>query len=255
MTFGIDNFETFLLILVRITGFLFTAPFFSLRNVPVRVKSGIALFMTIILFYSVSYPMPEYIGVLGYTILVVKEALVGAIMGFFSNIAYQIIAFAGEIIDTEIGFSMVNEIDPTTNIQTTITANFYGYLITLMMLITNLHNYFIQAIVDSFQVIGLGKMNLNPATYKLMGKFLTDYFMIGFRIVLPVYAAILVVNTILAIIAKIAPQMNMFVVGMQLKIFVGLIVLMLIIQLVPAVADNIFTEMFDLLKDSIKLLH
>lgn len=255
MTFTIDNFEAFLLILVRITGFIYTAPFFSIKNVPNHVKIGLSVFMTAILFYTVNYTAPEYNTVIEFAVFIVKEALAGAIMGFFANIAYQIITFAGQIIDMDIGFSMVNEIDPTTEIQTTITANFYGYAILLMMMITNLDHYFIKSIIASFQVIGLGKVNINPGTYQLMIQFIIDYFIIGFRIVLPVFASILVVNTILAILAKIAPQMNMFVIGMQIKIFVGLLVLLLIVEMIPSVADFIFREMKTMLEASIELLH
>lgn len=255
MTFSIENFEVFLLILVRITGFFVTAPFFSLRNVPFRVKSGLAIFMTAILFYTVSFTSPEYVGVIGFTILIVQEALAGVIMGFFANVAYYILAFAGEMIDMEIGFSMVSQMDPTSNIQITITANLYGYLVLLLMMLTNLHQYFLKAIIESFQIIGLGEVSINPAFYRLMARFITDYLIIGFRIVLPIYAAILIVNTILAILAKMAPQMNLFVIGMQIKIFVGLIALLLVIQLVPAVADFIFNKMKELLIDSIALLH
>jgi flagellar biosynthetic protein FliR len=254
MTFTIENFEFYLFILVRITGFIYTAPFFSLKNVPVRVKVGLAIFMAAILFYTVPYDSPEYSGVLAFAIIVVKEALAGAIMGLFANIAYNIVSFAGQIIDMEIGFSMVNELDPISNIQTTITANFYGYLVLIMMIITNLHHYFLRAIIDSFQVIKIGNVNFNPGMYQLMTQFITQYFIIGFRIVLPIFAAILVVNTILAILAKIAPQMNMFVVGMQIKIFVGLIVLAMIIELIPAVSDFIFNEMKTMLKAAIELL-
>lgn len=255
MTLTIDNFEVFILILVRITGFISTAPFFSLKNVPNRVKIGFAVFLSAILFFTVSPVVPEYNGVIGYAVIVVGEALAGVVMGFFANVAYYIIAFAGELIDMEIGFSMVSQFDPTTNIQTTITANLYGYLVTIMMIITNLHHYFLRAIIDSFQIIGLGETKLNPNAYQLMAKFLVDYFIIGFRIVLPIFAAILIINTVLAILAKIAPQMNMFVVGMQIKIFAGLIVLMLIIELIPSVADFIFNEMVTLLKQSIEILH
>jgi len=254
MTISIENFEVFFLILVRITGFIYTAPFFSLRNVPQRVKIGLSVFMAAIVFYTITYNGPEYNGVMGYALVVIIEALAGVIMGFFTNIAFYILAFSGQLIDMEVGFSMVNELDPTTNIQTTITANLYGYLVTIIMIITNLHHYFIRAIIDSFQIIHVGDIKLNPNMYKLMIQFMTDYFIIGFRIVLPVFAAILVVNTILAILAKIAPQMNMFVVGMQLKIFVGLLVLALIMDLVPAVADFIFNKMVEMLKASIELM-
>ncbi len=254
MTFSIVNFEFLLLIIVRITGFIFTAPFFSLKNVPFRVKTGFSIFLSLILFYSVPYSTPEYTGVIGFAALVIKEALAGAIMGYFANIVYHIIAFTGQMIDMEVGFSMVNELDPVTSIQTTITANFYGYLILLMMFITNLHHYFLRAIIDSFQIIEIGKVNFNPNLYKLMIQFIRDYFVIGFRIVLPIFAAILVVNTILAILSKIAPQMNMFVIGVQLKIFVGLIVLAMIMELIPSVADFIFNKMKEMLLNSIEML-
>jgi flagellar biosynthetic protein FliR len=255
MTFALDNVEIFILILVRITGFIVTAPFFSLINVPIRVKTGLAIFMTAILFYTIPYKSPEYAGVIGYAVIVISEALAGAIMGLFANIAYQIIAFSGQMIDMEIGFSMLNTMDPVSRVQTTITANFYGYLVLLMMMITNLHHYFLRAIIDSFQIIGLGEVVINPGIYQLMIKFITDYFIIGFRIILPVFASILVVNTILAILAKVAPNMNMFVIGVQIKIFVGLVVIALIIQLIPSVADFIFNSMTEMLRSSIKLLH
>lgn len=243
MTITLDNFETYLLILVRITGFIFTAPFFSLRYVPVRVKTGMAIFIAAILFYAVPLEQPAYVGIIGYSILVVQEALAGAILGFFTNIAYYILNFAGQMLDMQIGFSMVNELDPLTNEQSTISANFYSYLVMLVMLVTNLHLYFLKAMTDSFQVIGIGKVNLNPKLYLVMLQFITDYFVLGFRIIIPVFAAILVVDTILAILAKMAPQLNMFVIGMQIKIFVGLIVFILVIGMIPAISDNIFNEM------------
>lgn len=255
MTITLENFEFYLLILVRITGFIFTAPFFSLRDVPVRVKAGLSIFLAVILFYTIPYNSVEYIGIIGYAVFVVKEALAGAIMGLFANIAYYIIGFSGQIIDMEIGFSMVNQLDPTSNVTNTITANLYGYLVILIMIITDMHHYFLRAIIDSFQVIEIGKAVINPNMYQLMVQFITDYFIIGFRIVLPVFAAILIVNTILAILSKIAPEMNMFVIGMQIKILVGLIVLVMIIELIPSVADFIFNEMKKMLNQSVNLLH
>lgn len=254
MTFQIQDFELLLLILVRITGFIFTAPFFSLRNVPVKVKTGISILLAVILFYTLPFDMPAYAGIIGFAVLVVKEAIVGAVMGLFANIAYHILAFAGQMIDMEIGFSMVNELDPVSHVQITITANLYGYLVLLIMIVTDLHHIFLQALVDSFKVIGIGKAVLNPGMYRLMVSFITDYFIIAFRIILPVFAAILVVNTILAILAKVAPQMNMFVIGMQLKIFVGLTVLFIIIGLIPSVADVIFNKMMEMLKGAIEMM-
>lgn len=248
MTITLLNFEIYLLILVRMSGFIYTAPFFSQKNVPVNVKVGFSIFLSAIVFFSMPFPPLEYYGIIGFSILIVKEAIAGALMGLFSNIAYYILAFSGQIIDMEIGFSMVSQLDPISGIQTTLTANFYGYLVMLMMIMTNLHHYFIRAVVDSYKLISLGDAVFSPNLYELMLQFVLDYFVIAMRIVLPIFAAILVVNTVLGILAKAAPQLNMFVIGMQLKILVGLLVLYLIIGLVPSVADFIFNEMMDLLK-------
>jgi len=254
MTFILENFELFILILVRMSGFIYTAPLFSLRTVPVRVKAGLSVFLTLIIFYAIPFSAAEYTGTIGFAILVVKEAIAGALMGLFSNIAYHILAFAGQIMDMEIGFSMINQLDPVTRIRTSISANLYGYLILLLMIITNLHHYFLRAVMDSYQVMGLGEAMFPPNMYRLMVRFIIDYFIIAMRIVLPIFAAILVVNTILGILVKVAPQMNMFVIGMQLKIFVGLIIFYLILGLTPSVADYIFNEMKELLYAIIKIM-
>ena len=255
MTFTLINFEIFLLILVRITGFIFTAPFFSLRNVPITAKAALSISLAAILINTVSFNPLHYDGIINFSFLVISEALAGVVMGFFTNIAYYILNFAGQLLDMEIGFSMMSQLDPVLNIESTITANLYGNLVLLIMLITNLHHYFIRTLVVSFQKIGVGQAVINPAAYQLMIKFIVDYFVIAFRIILPVYAALLVVNTILAILSRIAPQMNMFVIGMQIKIFVGLVVLIMIMGLVPSVADFIFNEMVTMLKASMELLH
>jgi flagellar biosynthetic protein FliR len=90
--------------------------------------------------------------------------------------------------------------------------------------------------------------------YQLMVRFIIDYFIIAMRIVMPVFAAILVVNMVLGVLAKVAPQMNMFAIGIQLKVFVGLLVLYMIIGLVPSVADYIFNEMMELLRTIIGIM-
>ena len=254
MTFSLDQIVVFLCILVRISAFIYTAPFFNLKNVPRKVKAGFSFAVALILFEVLPIQTLEYQGVIGYAGLVVKEALCGFIMGFFANVCSQILTFAGQLVDMEIGFAMVNEFDPISNVQVTITSNFYQYAVMLMLFITNMHHYIIMALVDSFQLIPVGTVVVNPSIYKAFLNFVINFFIIGFRIVLPVFATLLIVNTILAILAKVAPQMNMFVIGMQLKVFVGLLVLLFMVALIPSVSDFIFTEMMDMLKSAIAYL-
>lgn len=183
--------------------------------------------------------------------IVVSEMLAGIIMGFMANVSYYILAFAGQVIDQEIGFSMVNQYDPITSAQVTITGNLYTYAVMLMLFATNLHHYLVRAITDSFTVLPVGAVSLDTGIFELMKRFMTDYFVIGFRIVLPVFASLLVVNTVLAVLARVAPQMNMFVIGMQLKVFVGLVVLILMVMMITGVTDLIFREMIAMLRESL----
>ncbi len=253
MTFTIDGFDGFLLILVRISAFVFVAPFFSIPNVPQRVKAGFSLIFALILFQITPVDI-QYGTVIEFAALMLKEALTGLIIGFFTNLSYYILNFSGQIMDMEIGFSMVNELDPVAHVESTITSNLYSYSVILMLLVTDMHLYIIKAFADTFKVIPLGQAHLNPNIYLLMMDFIRDYFIIGFRIVLPVFAAMLIINTILAILAKVAPQMNMFVIGFQLKIITGLLILFLLVRFLPTVSGFIFNEMIDMMKSAVQIL-
>ena len=245
--FTLQQLEFFLVLMIRITGFVYTAPFFSLKNSPRSVKIGLSLLLSLILFNVTPYQPLEYGTVVGYALIVVKNLLAGLMLGFLANVCYQIISLAGHLIDTEIGFSMVNEFDPVTSMQVTVSGTFYEYGVMLILMVTYLHHYLIDALVDSFKIIPVGDITFNPLIYNVGLKYVVDFFVLAFRIVLPVFGALLIVNSILAIMAKVAPQMNMFVIGMQLKVLVGLAVMLVVIELLPGVAEFIFDEMFELM--------
>ena len=243
MAFTIENFEFFLLILVRISGFIFAAPFFGLSNVPRRVKAGLSVFIAIVLFESMEKTPLEYTGVIGYAGIAITELMLGVIMGFMMNCCVYILSFSGQIIDMEIGFAMVNVMNPMANMTTTVTGNLYTYFVMLLLLASDLYRYILKAMLDAFTFIPVGQAVFRISIYNVMVTFIKDYFIIGFRIVLPVFAATLVVNVVLGVLAKVAPQMNMFVIGMQLKVFVGLVLLTLAARYMPTVADMIYEEM------------
>lgn len=254
MNFTVEQFEFFLVILVRITGFVYTAPFFSLKNTPRNLKTGFSIALAIIIFTTIPYQPLVYTGVIGYAIMVLEEALAGIILGFLANVCYQILGFAGQLIDTEIGLAMVNEFDPVTSSQVTISGTFYQYGVMLMLMVTYMHHYLLDALVDSFKLIPVGGVDFNPMIYNVAVKYIIDYCVIAFRIVLPVFAAMLIVNTILAIMAKVAPQMNMFVIGIQLKVLIGLAVMLIVVELLPGVSGLIFDEMMDLMRMAVPYL-
>ena len=165
-------------------------------------------------------------------------------MGFAANICNSIILFAGNIIDMDIGLSMATEFDPINNAQVTLTGNLYNYFILMLLVVTDMHHYILRAFVDAFTVIPVnGQVFDWEHLMRSMTTYMGDMFVIAFRIILPVFACIMILNCILGIMAKVSPQMNMFAVGMQMKIMVGFVVLFLTVSLLPSVANFIFTEM------------
>ncbi len=238
-----QDIEYFVLILVRITSFVFIAPFFGMSNTPQRTKLGLSVFLSLIFFNILPDKVVEYSTLMEYTAIVVKEAAVGLLIGFSAYICSTIIFFAGRMIDMDIGLSMASMFDVTTKQQSTVTGSLYNYFVLLLLLISDMHIFLISAMKDSFILIPIGELSINSTMYETFIGFLTSYFVIGFRIVLPVFVAILVLNCALGIMTKIAPQIHMFAVGIQIKVLGGMIILFLTISMLPSIADFIFTQM------------
>jgi flagellar biosynthetic protein FliR len=180
--------------------------------------------------------------------------VVGVTLGFLSNITLTIVGMAGQFIDREMGFSMVSNFDQTFNTETTITAQFYNMLVTIIMLCTNMHYFILSALSDSFELIPLGNVTIDSGTlYDTIVSYMTSYFTIALRISLPILIVIMLLN--MGVLAKTAPQMNMFVIGVQLKIFAGFAVLMITISFLPTVTDFIYNQMQDIVYSAMQAFY
>lgn len=252
MSFTIENLEYYLLVLVRMSAFVMAAPFFGYRTIPNWVKAAISVWLSIVVIYTVPAVPLDYEGVLGFSVLVLKEMIIGIVLGLMCNLCFYIVSFAGQIMDMEMGLSMANMYDPTTNIQVTVTGNIYNYFLMLMLVVTNMHYYIIRAITDSFSYFNIGEAIIRTDVLKnIMVDFMANYFLIAVRIVLPVFCCMLLINVILGVLTKAAPQMNMFAVGIQIKVIVGIILLIILVQTLPTVSDFIFQEMKEVITDVI----
>lgn len=244
MNFTVENLEFYLLILMRVAGLIMTAPFFSYSSVPMRVRAALSVFLALVVIQTVPVISLQYSGVFGYSVLILKETMLGVTLGLMCTICFYVVNLAGQLMDMEMGLSMANMFDPMTNMQFSVTGNLYNYLLMLMLVVTNMHYYILRAIVDSFSYFNVGEAVFDTVSLKnVVVDFIANYFMIAVRIILPVFCCMLLINVVLGVLAKAAPQMNMFVVGMQIKVLVGLIILVLVIQSFPMVANYIFDEM------------
>lgn len=240
---ALNYWEIFLLILVRVASFVYTAPFFGTSGVPQRTKLGLAVFLSILIFMIIPDRTLEYSGILDYATLVVKESIVGLLLGFVCNLCVQTIIFAGHIIDMNVGLSMASMFDPATKTQQTVSGTFYYYCVMLLMLVSGLYQFLLTAITDTYAVIPIGDMTVNLSLYDSVVEILADYFIVGFRIALPVFVAVMLVNAILGILTKVASQLNMFAVGIQMKLLIGLGIMFLTVEMLPSVSTFIMNMM------------
>lgn len=244
-SFDVRELEFFLLILMRMASFIFAAPFFSMNNVARRVRTALAVFVSILVYGVLDTPHDlPYDSVWSYGALVLTEVLAGVMLGAVANLCMTATAFAGNTIDMNVGLSMVSLLDPATREQVTFSGAFYNYFYTLILIASGLYRYLLKALVDTYTLIPVGGVSLHPtALLDATVSFATNYLLIGFQIALPVFVTTLLVNSLLGIMAKVAPQMNMFSVGMQIKILIGMTVILVTIYMMPQCADMIFREM------------
>ncbi len=246
-SFSIYDLEYFLLILCRVSAFVFVAPFFGMRGTPPnRYKIAFCIFTAMLLYQSLTPARSEvtYDSILGYSLIVLKEVVTGLILGFGANACTAIVNFAGSVADMETGLSMATLLDPATNQSTSITGVLYQYGFMLMLIASGMYRYLLGALADSFSLIPVnGAVFHGDRLVESMLEFMTQYILIGFRIVLPIFCVILLLNAVLGVLAKVAPQMNMFAVGMQLKVLVGLSVLFLSLNMLGSISEFIFDEM------------
>lgn len=235
------QFETLLLVFVRISVMLFVFPVFSAPQIPIMVRIGLAGIISFVLYHAMpmTAPLPD-MGAL--VAAVASQVVVGLIVGFVAYLVFMGIQFAGEILDIQIGFAVANVISPQTQQQVTVLGELELTLATLVFLISNSHLLMLQGIGGSFRILPLPYINLDPSVAGNVVIFLQQSFMIVFQIAAPAAVALFIVNVALGLMARVAPQMNVFVVGFPLQIGIGLMMLAVSVPLLAGVAPQLFSD-------------
>ena len=219
-------------------------------------RIGLAAITSILVLYALNPTEAVYNDIFGYGALVLKEATTGLLMGFAANIIGNIILLAGNIIDMDIGLSMVSMFDPSMNTQLTITGSIYNQFVMMLFLVSDMHRYTLKAVIDSFSLIPLGGAVFRvDVLLQAMIVYFTDLFILAFRIMMPIFASMLIINVVLGVMSKVAPQMNMFAIGVQIKIIVGFLILFIMVFLFPKVGNLVFKEAILMMDNMLDGMH
>lgn len=245
------NYKAILIALFRISGLFIISPIFSSNNVPMLFRIGLSFFLSIAVAQYVDVTAFDYHPVIFVWILI-KELIIGYCLGFVVYLFFSAYYIAGQIMDMQIGFGMVNVFDPLSNVQVPILGNFM-YLITILMLfIVNGHHRIIEALARSFQTIPMGTWIVKTEVLSILINTFVNIFVIGFKIGMPIIVALFITDIILGILARTVPQMNVFVVGMPAKLLAGFLLLSIIIPVYFGQIENFFQRIFETLGEIIR---
>ena len=252
----LKNFTIFMLIAVRITGIFVAAPVFARNNLPALMKVGLSVTISFILLPvlqdSTTIVIDSFIHL---TVYAITEFLIGILIGFIAFVYFTSIYLAGTIIDTQMGFGMVNVFDPQTNTQIPVMGNFYNNIISLLFIVVNGHHLLIKALVNSFRILPIGySLNLDIEAVNLMTRIFIEIFVLAAKFSAPVLLAIFFANVLLGVLARTMPQMNVFVVGLPLKIIVGMVTVIISLQYLLPFAERLFDRMFIMIYEMLQIL-
>jgi flagellar biosynthetic protein FliR len=246
-----------MLIFCRITSFFVVVPVFSSRNVPTAFKIGLAVFITFITFSGIGMNDPVPIDSL-YILLVMREFLIGILMGFLVYVFFTVVQVAGSFMDIQIGYAMANVIDPMTGTSSPILGNLKYMLSILLFLSFDGHHYLIRAIIESYEWIPLNNQMFTQIYNGQISEFLirsfAKMFYISFQLAAPIVAALFLTDLGLGLLTRVAPQFNVFVIGVPLKMILGLLLLILLFPELLTQFQSLFTVMLGAMEKLMQLI-
>ncbi len=247
------NFNSFLLVFARVMAFIVTAPFFSSVQIPIRVKAFFALFLAVLLVPTIPQAAIPALG-WAFTLRLLGELALGLVLGLIGAFLLAGIDFAGEMIGLQIGFGIVNVIDPMSEVQVSLISQFQFIVFTLILLALGGHQWFLKELAASFTVLPAGTAPFDPRIGMHLFDLGIQVFIIGIKISAPVVVVLLLTSGAMGIIARTMPQMNIFLVGFPLRIGVGLLFLMLSLGFFALVSEGVITDVVIEMRSCLKAL-
>ncbi len=250
-----DWVATFALILIRLSGLFLLSPIWGRANVPRTLKIGLCILLGLILINFFPPPaQPSYHTLIGYALLCVGELLIGLAMGFVTTMFFSIVFTAGQIIDMQTGFGMVQVYDIQQNIQIPIAGNLLNLVILLCFLLAGGHMKLIEILFRTFEHMPPGMIVLDERLPLMMLEGFIRSFTMAIQVAMPIIAAGLLAEISLGIIVRTSPQMNVFVIGIPIKTIIGLLMLSLIIPVFVHFTTPVFDTMFSFIDRAFQAL-
>ncbi len=231
--FSVNNIILFMAIITRISGLFSSAPLFSTYPIPQQVKIWLAACIAFILFpivqYNTNFAVPTSVPAL--SLILFKEFLIGYAMGYCANILFAGVELGVNMFAIQMGLSAGQALNPASGGTSPVITQAYTYLASMLFIVLGAHRWLFAAIYNSFKSMPIGyNFSFSP---EVIGQIITlsgQVFHIGLSIALPIFGVLFITDILLGFTSKMMPQMNIFMVSMPLKVYLGLLLSLLFMR-------------------------
>jgi flagellar biosynthetic protein FliR len=244
----------FLTITVRLSGLMLFAPFFGSMSIPPRIKAGLVVALSILLYPTLS-PTMTVRDLSDWPGLVFGELLTGAALGIATNLVFDAVQMAGQVLSVQMGYSLVNILDPQTQVDSTVMALFHQTIAMLIFLRLDVHLWLLRAVGRSFALLPPGSVHLSSAFTLAALHAGGQVFALGVQIAAPVLSATFLTDIVLGLLGKASPQAPLMLLGPAVKSLLGLAVLFVTLRYWPAMLDRFFMNSMQLSNQLLQLAH
>nr|WP_320050096.1 flagellar biosynthetic protein FliR [uncultured Desulfuromonas sp.] len=241
LLFPVEKLQLALICLARVAAILGSMPVFGSGQVPARAKLILALFMTFLIFPGVEPLLPSYsFDPLPLMLLIANEALLGIMMGFIARLIFTAVEFGGTIVGYQMGFAAANVYDPQNQRQVSLVSQFQNVFAILVFLALDVHHLFIQALVDSYSQLPPGLLDFSSEAVPFIMELTGHMFVLAIRFSAPILAVLLLSGLVLGILARVFPQLNVFLLSFPINIGMAFIIIGLTMNMVVAMLNREF---------------
>ena len=238
--------DYFILLIFRMGGLVVASPIFGRVNVPVIAKIGLTLSLGYLMFNIFPQTVAiQYSNLIGYALLCAGELLLGMALAYITNVMFSMTAFtAGQLIDMQIGFGIVNVFDAQNNTQVPMMGNVLNITFILLFFGVDGHTRLIEILYLTIDRMPIGTLLYSPYIGITALEIFIRAFLLGVMIALPIIASGLTIEMGFGMLMRAVPQIHMFVIGIPLKMMVGIILFIVTLPVFATFSERIFSELF-----------
>ena len=244
----------FSLILMRMSGFILLNPILGRRNIPMQVKAGFIFVLTLTVYSFSAGDAFDIANPLEYGFLLLKEFAAGYVIGYVTELFFFVITFAGYVMDFQMGLSMSTVYDPQSNTQVPITGSLLQAFYVLLFFAVDGHLALMKILLQSAEIVAYGGIVITQNLALRVIDLFSECVIMGIKFAFPILAAEFLIEIGVGILNKIVPQINIFVINIQLKVIVGLGLLVFLISPIGEYLSNLVTVMIKTIQEIITFL-